>query len=263
MKTVSRITISIVLAALLAGCGADRDQERQTRKMQGFDRAAVLETSLLRLQSDDIQQRCIGAGDLGKAEVADATAYEPLRDLMFNDPEPQVRRHAAYALRDDRYVSAMADLIRCLRTEPERSVRSAALDALAIRQDPAAIHHLRGVVEDSRERPALREQAIEVLGLYGTEEAAQVLCEIVREDYLDRDIREAALDELAGQTPVTAPAFTRLMRSEGIDIYANNGTVDRTHEQDFGSDRYMRSLVSLYRSIKTTRDRQAKLGLRR
>ena len=109
MNIVLKIATIIMLAALLDGCGADRDNDGQTRKMQGFDRAAVLEASLLRLQSDDAQERSIGADDLGKPEVADASAYEPLRDLMFNDPEPRVRRAAARALRDDRYVSATAD----------------------------------------------------------------------------------------------------------------------------------------------------------
>ena len=65
------------------------------------------------------------------------------------------------------------------------------------------------------------------------------------------------------QTPVAAPAFTRLMRSEGINIYAENGNVDRAYERDFASDRYMRSLVGLYRSIRTTRAQQAKLGIGR
>ena len=80
-----------------------------------------------------------GARELGRSDLADERAFLPLCALLHEDPEPEVRRHAAHALRATAYAEATAELIECVHFDQDQAVRRDALRALGFRRDPAAL----------------------------------------------------------------------------------------------------------------------------
>ena len=121
------------------------------------------------------------------AEGADLTGA-----VMFNDPEPEVREHAAFALTQSRSARVTQDLIRLGKTDASGSVRAKAWFWLAqtgaTGAEPAISAALRTDSDDG-----VREQAVFALSQLPGERSTHALIAVAEDRSLSNEQRKRAV----------------------------------------------------------------------
>ncbi len=158
---------------------------------KGQGRASIRRTALVTaLRDSDARVRVAAMNSLGEliTEGADSTEIAALSRALRTDPEPQVRRMAAWALgeiEDARGIPALSD---ALRTDQDTGVRKMAAWALGEIEDAQAVPALGAALED--EDPEVRRAAIHALGEIESPTAVEFLIPALSSD--DVQIRKHA-----------------------------------------------------------------------
>ncbi len=236
-----RISLLIVLMFGMAACNLQNGESSSSR--QGADREAALHACLRMLESANPSERQAGARELGRPDLADPVAFQPLCRLLHDDSVVMVRRHAAFALRAAAYVEATDELVQCILFDQDQNVRLDAMHALRVRRDPAAMAMFEGLLANRRETPAFREEVVETLGAYRTRDAMNLLCRAAAFEHSVGPVREQALDQLAEQGCEAVPYFLDYLQGEGFVIASS--VVDEMRRDD--PDSVMPQLVRAYR----------------
>jgi len=126
--------------------------------------------------------------------------------VMFNDPEPQVRKDAAFAMSQSKAPRVTADLIRLGNTDKSGEVRGQAWFGLALSEaveaEAAIIAALKKDADDD-----VREQAIFALSQLPDERATRALIKVAEDRSLSRDHRKKAVFWLSQSESAEAQAY--------------------------------------------------------
>ena len=210
---------AIALGLLIAGCGDKQDSA--TTPMAGFDKQQAVAASIARLASPEATVRHAAVGALGRPEVADPAAVEPLRRVLREDPDENVRRAAARALFNEAYAATKPDLRHAARHDRSMWVRRDAIVSLGRFRDAESLELMRWVIEYSGEEVYTMVEAVKAVGAMGTGDAGRLLCDLLRREDLDRRLADTALDALAGMRhEVALEELLRVMDRKGFGVDA-------------------------------------------
>jgi hypothetical protein len=138
-------------------------------------------------------------------------------DLMFNDPDADLRRHATFALTQSKSPRIAQDLIRLGNTDQDGDVRAQAWFWLAQTRAADAEQAIGAALRtDSDER--VREQAVFALSRLGDERATSALIAAAEDRSLPREQRKRALFWLAQSEAKEALAYLdKVLAADGGD----------------------------------------------
>lgn len=145
------------------------------------------------------------------SEGADITS-----SVMFNDPEPDVRKHAAFAMAQTKMPRAATDLIRQGNTDKVADVRSQAWFWLAQTGAPNAEQAI-GVALRKDADDDVREQAIFALSQLPGDRGVKALIEVAQDQSLSREQRKRAVFWLSQSESDAAQAYLEKVLVRNID----------------------------------------------
>jgi hypothetical protein len=128
------------------------------------------------------------------------------RDLMFNDGDARIRRHAAFASTMSKSTTIGADLVRLGNTDTDGEVRAQAWFWLAQTRDPGAERAIDAALRKDTD-DHVREQAVFALSRLPDERATRALIAVAEDTTLTREQRKRALFWLAQQESPGGQAY--------------------------------------------------------
>lgn len=216
--------------------GADEVRAEAARLLEAWEEPAVVEGLCVALTDRDHKVRVAAAQSLSQlkttqagrdilpwAEHADvfvrSSALRALRELRLadsapvalqalNDSQASVRREAVGILGWLKQTTALPELARLLRDDPDTEVRRVAAGALGFAHDESVLYALEAALGDQQWQ--VREEAATTLGKLGLPQAGPVLVAALGDEYWQVRLRAArSLGKLAYAGAV--PALIELL----------------------------------------------------
>jgi len=126
--------------------------------------------------------------------------------VMFNDPDPEVRKDAAFALSQSKSARVPADLIRLGNTDKSGDVRGQAWFGLALSEAPEAEAAIAAALKKDSDDD-VREQAVFALSQLPDERATRALIKVAEDQSLAREQRKKAVFWLSQSDSNSAQAY--------------------------------------------------------
>lgn len=174
------------------------------------NRARVIAAFIAALQDPDPEMRRQAAW--GLAELDASEAVEPLAGVLADDQDPEVRRTALHALGELDPDAALPAITSRFRSETEPETRREMLWVMAESGEASMLPAVQSALDDGD--PGVRRDALMALAELGTPETVPLLTGAL--DDPDPDIQRMALHalaELAGPADVSQAALAAVVRA--------------------------------------------------
>jgi len=165
----AEVTVGVVESAQLASAAASEERSRRAERRRGREAPTPEEAARRVVESERERQTLLAQLDdpdpavrAGAAEwiEPEGEGLERLKEILEEDPEPEVRIAATGALADAESLGGVDLLVEAL-SDPDPRVALAALEALEFTGDATVIPKLRPALE--RPEPEVRERTVEAI----------------------------------------------------------------------------------------------------
>ena len=147
------------------------------------------------------------------------SALTTLQDLYKAVLHREVKRELLESIADERFDAvASAFLIQVIESDPDRELRSSAIEGLAAKTDAASFAALEKAAQNANAGVEVQRAAVEAISERSDSEVLPLLKKIAR-GHPRRDVRQEALERI-GERPEQLPFLTELAnsRSESLDV---------------------------------------------
>lgn len=148
--------------------------------------------------------------------VRGSEGAEITSSVMFNDQEPDVRKHAAFAMAQTKLPRAAADLIRQGNTDKMGDVRAQAWFWLAQTGVANAEQAIEAAIRKDADEE-VREQAVFALSQLPGDRAVKALIEVAQDQSLSREQRKRAVFWLSQSESDSAQAYLEKILARNSD----------------------------------------------
>jgi HEAT repeat protein len=200
--------------------------------------------ALVRDERENVEVRKEAADAIG--ESPDGETLTLLQNLYRSIAHREVKREILDSASDNRQESAAINfLIEVAEREPDRELRSEAIEGLGEKKDPRSLQSLEKIISDTDAGGELQRAAVEAIGERPEDEALPLLKKIAR-THPGAEVRREAVERI-GELPGQMTFLVELARNEAENLELRREAVEAIAESE--NTEAISTLRQLYAAI--------------